>query len=223
MSNETPPQGRNHRTYSNASSQVTNTAWVPDRDVCHTLVPGRSSPRAIAGFTDSSAAKNHPTTDPTGKRRLGRVAQACKDFGQRVQLSVFERQVENGILQAQHRLGHLEQAVSYEDSIGGFLLVVATPAGVHPSGHVVADPLGEEVFDLEQHGPSLRFHGELAIPQRSDLPDPQEYPPGLRVGEDPLLRQHDGVGHVDFRVGVQEDEFGLELRCHRILDVHGVS
>ncbi len=30
------------------------------------------------------------TTTPAGRRRLRRVAQACKDFGQRVQLSVFE-------------------------------------------------------------------------------------------------------------------------------------
>lgn len=30
------------------------------------------------------------TTTPAGRRRLRRVAQACKDFGQRVQYSVFE-------------------------------------------------------------------------------------------------------------------------------------
>jgi CRISPR-associated protein Cas2 len=30
------------------------------------------------------------TTDPTGPRRLNRVAKACKDYGQRVQYSVFE-------------------------------------------------------------------------------------------------------------------------------------
>ncbi len=30
------------------------------------------------------------TTDPKGPRRLNRVAKACKDFGQRVQYSVFE-------------------------------------------------------------------------------------------------------------------------------------
>ncbi len=30
------------------------------------------------------------TTDPKGARRLSRVAKACKDFGQRVQFSVFE-------------------------------------------------------------------------------------------------------------------------------------
>jgi CRISPR-associated protein Cas2 len=30
------------------------------------------------------------TKDPGGQRRLNRVAKACKDFGQRVQYSVFE-------------------------------------------------------------------------------------------------------------------------------------
>ena len=30
------------------------------------------------------------TTDPKGPRRLNRVAKACKDYGQRVQYSVFE-------------------------------------------------------------------------------------------------------------------------------------
>ena len=30
------------------------------------------------------------TTDPGGKKRLRRVARACKDYGQRVQYSVFE-------------------------------------------------------------------------------------------------------------------------------------
>ncbi len=30
------------------------------------------------------------TETPAGRRRLRRVANACKDFGQRVQLSVFE-------------------------------------------------------------------------------------------------------------------------------------
>jgi CRISPR-associated protein Cas2 len=34
------------------------------------------------------------TTTPAGKRRLNRVAKACLDFGQRVQNSVFECQVD---------------------------------------------------------------------------------------------------------------------------------
>ncbi len=34
------------------------------------------------------------TATPAGRRRLRRVAAACKDYGQRVQLSVFECDVE---------------------------------------------------------------------------------------------------------------------------------
>lgn len=34
------------------------------------------------------------TVTPAGRRRLQRVAKACKDFGQRVQNSVFECQVD---------------------------------------------------------------------------------------------------------------------------------
>jgi CRISPR-associated protein Cas2 len=34
------------------------------------------------------------TTEPGGTRRLRRVAKACRDFGQRVQLSVFEIEVD---------------------------------------------------------------------------------------------------------------------------------
>lgn len=34
------------------------------------------------------------TTDPAGPRRLRRVARACRDYGQRVQFSVFEIEVD---------------------------------------------------------------------------------------------------------------------------------
>jgi CRISPR-associated protein Cas2 len=34
------------------------------------------------------------TTEPGGAKRLRRVAKACRDFGQRVQLSVFEIEVD---------------------------------------------------------------------------------------------------------------------------------
>ncbi|MBW1682542.1 MAG: CRISPR-associated endonuclease Cas2 [Deltaproteobacteria bacterium] len=34
------------------------------------------------------------TVDPEGQRRLRRVAKACKDYGQRVQFSVFECEVD---------------------------------------------------------------------------------------------------------------------------------
>jgi CRISPR-associated protein Cas2 len=35
-------------------------------------------------------------TSPTGAKRLRRVAKACRDFGQRVQYSVFEIEVDPG-------------------------------------------------------------------------------------------------------------------------------
>ena len=35
-------------------------------------------------------------TEPAGKRRLRRVARACQDYGQRVQFSVFEIEVDPG-------------------------------------------------------------------------------------------------------------------------------
>ena len=34
------------------------------------------------------------TVEPGGQRRLRRVAKACKDFGQRAQLSVFECEID---------------------------------------------------------------------------------------------------------------------------------
>ncbi len=34
------------------------------------------------------------TTDPTGAKRLRRIAKACQDYGQRVQFSVFEIEVD---------------------------------------------------------------------------------------------------------------------------------
>ena len=34
------------------------------------------------------------TTSPTGEKRLRRVAKTCKDYGQRVQYSVFECEVD---------------------------------------------------------------------------------------------------------------------------------
>lgn len=34
------------------------------------------------------------TQDPAGRRRLRRIAKACKDYGQRVQYSVFECEVD---------------------------------------------------------------------------------------------------------------------------------
>ncbi len=45
------------------------------------------------------------TTTAAGRRRLGRVAKACEDFGQRAQNSVFECQVDPAqFAQLKHRL-----------------------------------------------------------------------------------------------------------------------
>jgi CRISPR-associated protein Cas2 len=56
------------------------------------------------------------TESPEGKRRLRNVAQACKDFGQRVQKSVFECDLDEGQLELlRHRL--LEIIKLDEDSL----------------------------------------------------------------------------------------------------------
>ncbi len=45
------------------------------------------------------------TTDKEGQRRLRRVAKACKDYGQRVQYSVFECEVDPALwTKLKHRL-----------------------------------------------------------------------------------------------------------------------
>jgi CRISPR-associated protein Cas2 len=61
------------------------------------------------------------TVTYAGKRRLGRVAKICLDFGQRVQNSVFECQVDPGQWsQLRHRL--LEQYEPAEDSLRFYFL-----------------------------------------------------------------------------------------------------
>jgi CRISPR-associated protein Cas2 len=61
------------------------------------------------------------TTTYAGKRRLNRVAKICLDFGQRVQNSVFECQVDPGQWsQLRHRL--LEQYEQNEDSLRFYFL-----------------------------------------------------------------------------------------------------
>ena len=56
------------------------------------------------------------TTTPEGRRRLRRVAQVCLNFGQRVQLSVFECSVgEKQLVQLRHDL--LEEINPHEDSL----------------------------------------------------------------------------------------------------------
>lgn len=61
------------------------------------------------------------TTTSNGRRRLSRVAKACLDFGQRVQNSVFECEVDPAqFAQLKHRL--LEVADLKEDSIRFYFL-----------------------------------------------------------------------------------------------------
>ena len=56
------------------------------------------------------------TTTSEGRRRLRRVARVCLNFGQRVQLSVFECSVgEKELVQLRHDL--LEEINPHEDSL----------------------------------------------------------------------------------------------------------
>ena len=102
-------------------------------------------------------------------------------------------------------------------------MVIPTPAGVHPASHVMANSLGEKVFYLEEHRPSLGIHRQLSITQPGDLSQPSKNPAGLIVCKHSLLGQHDRVRHVDLRVGVQKRHLCPQLRLDRILDVHGVA
>lgn len=61
------------------------------------------------------------TATPQGRRRLSRVAKACLDFGQRVQNSVFECQVDlTQLTELKHRL--LGIMKPEEDSLRFYLL-----------------------------------------------------------------------------------------------------
>jgi CRISPR-associated protein Cas2 len=64
------------------------------------------------------------TETAAGRRRLRRVAQACKDYGQRVQKSVFECLVDETIwTRLRHRL--LEEMKEEEDSLRFYFIDVA--------------------------------------------------------------------------------------------------
>ncbi|MBM3883941.1 MAG: CRISPR-associated endonuclease Cas2 [Planctomycetes bacterium] len=61
------------------------------------------------------------TVDRAGQRRLRRVAQACEDFGVRVQKSVFECQLgQKEWVQLRHRL--LSEMKADEDSLRFYFL-----------------------------------------------------------------------------------------------------
>jgi CRISPR-associated protein Cas2 len=61
------------------------------------------------------------TTSAEGRRRLRRVAQACQNFGQRVQLSVFECNVRDADL-VRLRQALLEEINPSEDSLRLYML-----------------------------------------------------------------------------------------------------
>ena len=66
------------------------------------------------------------TIDKAGARRLRRVAQACEDYGQRVQKSVFECKVDQrGWVNLKARL--LAEIDEREDSLRFYSLEVDTP------------------------------------------------------------------------------------------------
>jgi CRISPR-associated protein Cas2 len=61
------------------------------------------------------------TESKEGRRRLRRVAQACKDYGQRVQKSLFECVLrESDWVKLKHRL--LQETVLQEDSLRFYFL-----------------------------------------------------------------------------------------------------
>jgi len=73
------------------------------------------------------------TIDSTGRRRLRRVAQACKDYGTRVQKSVFECQVGNKEwVQLRARL--LDEMDASADSIRFYFLDEKAVKGIEHHG-----------------------------------------------------------------------------------------
>jgi CRISPR-associated protein Cas2 len=78
------------------------------------------------------------TVEKAGQRRLRRVAQACEDYGTRVQKSVFERQVgQKEWVNLRHRL--LREIKEDQDSLRFYFLDVE--AAQRTEHHGVAKPL----------------------------------------------------------------------------------
>jgi CRISPR-associated protein Cas2 len=79
------------------------------------------------------------TATPGGERRLRRVARACEDYGQRVQLSVFECRVEakDWALLRQRLLSEMDPR---EDSLRVYFL----DAGVQVEHQGVKEPISLE-------------------------------------------------------------------------------
>lgn len=73
------------------------------------------------------------TVDPAGQRRLRRVAQACKDYGIRVQKSVFECQLgKKEWVRLRARL--LEEIDKEQDSLRFYFLDVAAKDWIEHHG-----------------------------------------------------------------------------------------
>ena len=77
------------------------------------------------------------TEDKEGRRRLRRVAQACKDYGQRVQKSVFECLVRDADwIRLRHRL--LAEYLPTEDSLRFYFL--DEPSRARTEHHGIGKP-----------------------------------------------------------------------------------
>ena len=96
-----------------------------------------------------------------------------------------------------------EEEVAEEEAVGGGVLVVPAAARLEPAGDVIADPLGQEVLDLDQIGAGVGIPGEAVGALVVDLQQGGQEggPPGRR--QDALLGQHHDVGQVDQAVGLE--------------------
>lgn len=73
------------------------------------------------------------TLQPQGQKRLRQICQACKDYGQRVQKSLFEVHADQRHwVELRDRL--LKIMVTYEDSLRFYFLDEDTPVEHHGQG-----------------------------------------------------------------------------------------
>lgn len=86
------------------------------------------------------------TTTPAGERRLRRVAQACLNYGQRVQQSVFECQVTAAQFEQLRR-----DLLAEIDPAADSLRLYRLPDG--PSG----------TAEVHGHAPDVDFRGPLVV------------------------------------------------------------
>lgn len=73
------------------------------------------------------------TTTPKGKRRLRRVAQLCKNYGQRVQFSVFECRVTQAQMESLEARS-LEILDTTKDSLRLYILYQGRERSLHAHG-----------------------------------------------------------------------------------------